>query len=184
MKRTMTHPIVIVREIRDDFDNDFLIAYAWMVITFGRLEGEVKRAIKNLAVSTNRKTNFAAGIAEAEAKHMVTAMCTHMLKLHGKKYGECEEGKLVGEWVRQATLYINERNRIVHGTLTTEDDGTPVVLHTRLDRKANAVTFNELTIRTEALKKLHDNVAELVQWLHVARQRWANPIIASSSDKY
>jgi hypothetical protein len=180
MKRTMTHPIVIVREIRDDFDDDFLIAYAWMIITFGRLEGEVKRAIKNLTISMGQKSNFAAGIAEAEGKHIVTAMCTHMLELHRSKYGECDEGKVIAEWVRRATLYINERNRIVHGTLTTEDDGTPMVLHTRLDRKSKAVTFNELTIRTETLKKMHENVAGLVQWLHAARQPWAKPAVASS----
>jgi hypothetical protein len=168
----MKNPILIARKIRDNFDNDFLYTYARMVIAFGRLEGEVKRAIKNLAVSMNLSADFTSGMIEAEKQYVLSAMCDHMLKLHRQKFGHCDEGTQLAEWVRQAKDFAEVRNRIVHGTLTTENDGKPLVMHTRIDRKTRTIEFNELSLSTAGLQAMHEKVSGLWQGLNAIRQAW------------
>lgn len=172
MKQPMKSPIIVQRIMRDDFDNEFLIAYARVVIAFGRLENFVKLAIKNLAVSMKISADFTGGIAEAEKQYNFSAMCDYMAKLHLDKYGESDEGKKLNEWVDQAKKYADVRNKILHGSLTIEDDGTPFVMHTKLDRKNKAVVFTDATFTTDALQHMHQKIDDLWRGLNVVRQGW------------
>jgi hypothetical protein len=172
MKQPMKNTIIIQRIMRDDFDNEFLIAYARVVIAFGRLENLVKLAIKNLAVSMKISADFTGGIAEAERQNNFSAMCDYMVKLHGDKHGENNEGDELKRWVEEAKKFAEVRNKILHGSLTIEDDGTPIVLHTKLDRKNKAVEFTEATITKDALKHMHKKLEKLWKGLNVVRQGW------------
>jgi len=50
-------------------------------------------------------------------------MCKLLRDLHRKKYGECEDGAELDRWVKQANNIAEElRNRIVHGSLTIDDE--------------------------------------------------------------
>ncbi len=171
-KHQMENPIIVKHLMRDDFDDEFLIAYARTVIVFGRLEYTVKLAIKNLAVSMKISADFTNGIAEAEKQYNFSAMCDYMVKLHMEKYGESDEGNELKKWVEQAKKFADVRNRILHGSLTIEDDGTPIVMHTKLDRKSKAVEFTEATITKEALQHMHMKTEGLWKGLNVVRQGW------------
>ena len=172
----MENPIIVKRIIRDDFDNEFLIAYARVVVAFGRLEYTVKLAIKNLAVSLKISADFTNGISEAERQYQFSAMCDYVAKLHLEKYGEGEEGKELKKWVEQAKKFADVRNKILHGSLTIEDDGTPIVMHTKRDKKSKTVVFTYATLTTEALQHMQTKIENLWRGLHTVRAEWTKPL--------
>ena len=157
-------------EIRDSFTQDFLGAYARTLIAFARLEFIVKLAIKDLTISMKLSPDFAAGIAAAESRRLFGSMCDYMLELHQKKYGASDEGKELGRWVERGKKLAEVRGKILHGFLTVDDDGRPVVRHTRL--RGKNVYFTELSLSGVALERTHTEIDKLWVGLDARRRMW------------
>jgi hypothetical protein len=156
--------------VRDSFTPEFLDAYARMVIAFGRLEHIVKLTIKTFRVSMKLSPDFMHGIAEAERHKNFAAQCENMAKLHRQRFGECDDGFELRRWIEIATKLAIARGKVVHGLLTIDDDGKPLVRHTRL--RGESLHFTEMNVSTDGLAALREKVEGLTHWLDGKRREW------------
>jgi hypothetical protein len=163
--------MVQLYEMNVELPQDYLLAIANMVVSFGRLEGAVKLAIKNLAVSLKISANFMEGLREAEMRRQFGCMCDHMLKLYRQKYGECKEGTELAEFVEYLKGLAEHRNHFVHGQWTI-NRGKVIVLHSKWTKKAGLRSTGDM-VPIEALHNLNDMVVKSWLALQTARKEWA-----------
>src|SRR5260370_18246446 len=156
--------------VRDSFTPEFLIAYARMVIAFGRLEHIVKVAIKTLRVSMKLSPDFAHGIAEAERNRNFTGQCENMAKLHRDRFGECDGELELTRWIEIATKLAAVRGKLVHGLLTIDEDGKPLVRHTRL--RGDRLHFTEGNVAIDGLAVLQEKGEGLTHGVDRKRREW------------
>lgn len=164
--------MVKLYEMNVDLPKEYLLAIAKIVVSFGRLEGAIKLAIKNLAISLKISTNFMEGLREAEMKRQFASMADHMLDLHRRKYGTNDEGKQLAEFVEYLKGLAEHRNHFVHGQWTI-NRGKVVVLHSKWTKKAGLKSTGDV-VPIESLHNLHDMVVKSWLTLQTARKEWAN----------
>jgi hypothetical protein len=155
-----------------DLPEDYLLAYARMVIWFGRLEGSIKLAIKNLAVSLKISTSFMEGLREAEMRRNFGTMCDYVLELHRRKYGDSQPGRELADFIEHLKKLADHRNHFVHGQWTI-DQGKVIVLHSKWTKKVGLRSTRHV-VPIETLTTLSEMIMNA--WLTVQRVReeWAN----------
>lgn len=163
---------LIVRSIivRDNFSEEFLAAFARMVIAFGRLEHTIKITIKTLRVALKLSPDFMHGIAEAERKKLFTLMLDDIAYLHRQKFGECDEGRELEQWIHIAKKLAIARGKVVHGLLTIDDNAKPVVRHMRL--RGKTLDFTEMSVSVAGLTALEKRIEALTRSLHQKQREW------------
>ncbi len=163
--------MVRLYDMSKDLPEEYLLAYARMVIWFGRLEGAVKLAIKNLAVSLDINKSFMDGLEEAEKKQRYYSMCDYIFVLHRRKYGECPETDGLVSLIKHLKKLADHRNHFVHSQWTV-DDGKVIVLHSKWTKKAGLRSTRHV-VPVESLYALRENIENAWREVHAARYGWA-----------
>jgi hypothetical protein len=151
--------------VNNDFPSGFYEAIGSLAVVFGRVEYEIKLAVKSLSGK-----GFSAGMAEAESSGQFGKLCRKAKTLASKKLPEPHLSTFLN-LIDKALSLAPDRNDNLHALWTTDGKGNPVRYRpffnkaTGLQWRSRPVTIAELNSHASTLLAIYHDV-------HTARKAW------------
>ena len=152
-------------QVNNDFPPGFFEAIGQLAVAFGRLEYEMKLAVKTLSGK-----GFSQGMAEAES--------------YGQFYWRCERTKALAEkellaphleifirLIDEAKVLAPERNNNFHALWTTKS-GKPVRYCPHMDKKTKTLVWLPTSVTIPDLEDLATTLRNLYNAIRTAKKAW------------
>jgi hypothetical protein len=154
--------------IRDNFRKGFYAALGKVVVAQGRVEYELKLALKSLL-----SKGFTIGMAEAESDSRFWKLCEKVKALATKKLPEPHQGAFIRQ-VGRAERLAKERNDHIHALWTSRPRGTALRIRPRLDTRTKTVLWDRSgLVRISDLNKLAARAHNLQRAINKTRRfKW------------
>ena len=151
--------------INNDFPLDFYEALGRLVVAFGRVEYEIKLAVKSLSGK-----GFTAGMAEAEDSGQFWKLCKKARSLAAKGLPEGPLSTFLALIDEVINLAPN-RNDNLHALWTTDEKGNSIRYRPFLN-KANGLQWRSRPVTVAELKSNASTLLVLHRAIHRARKAW------------
>jgi hypothetical protein len=153
--------------VRDDFPPGFYEALGSFAVAFGRVEYEIKLAVKSLSGS-----GFHAGMVQAESSRHFHALCTMARKLATKRLSEPQLLEFTS-LIDKAVELASERNDNLHAFWTAESEIAAKRIRPYWIRSESRVDWGRnRSVKVEELKSDADTLTKLYRAIHAARNKW------------
>jgi hypothetical protein len=162
-------PMVRLYEMGKDLPGDYLLAIGRVVVSFARLEGCVKLAIKNLSVALKISSSFLEGLQQAEEKYTFAAMVEHLEKLYRCRFPN-DTSNEIEQLIMHLKYLADHRNRMVHSQWAM--DGTEVIILSSKFTKKGGLRSNRFVVPLPTIHELNRQLGEAWKVLNVIRQKW------------
>jgi hypothetical protein len=159
-------------EVRDDFPAGFHDALGRFAVAFGRVEYEIKLAVKSLSGK-----KFSEGMVDAESSGAFGRLCRKAKQYANKKLDDPQLSTF-HKLMDAALKLAPDRNDTLHAMWTTDGQGEAVRYRPYLGRKQRNLKWRS---RPVPLAELHRLEAELLQlWKDIRAQKKAWPPLRSN----
>jgi hypothetical protein len=151
--------------IKDDFSPHFYEAIGKLAVAFGRVEYEIKLALKTLSGK-----GFSQGMAEAESTGQFWNLCKKTKALADKKLPSPRHEKFI-RLIDEALKLAPQRNNNLHALWTTES-GKPFRYCAHWNKTNKALEWRSAPVTITELKAHATTLLKLYASIHAARKAW------------
>jgi len=151
--------------VRNDFPPSFFAAIGQLAVAFGRVEYEIKLALKTLSGKGSSQ-----GIAEAESTGQFWNLCKKTKTLADKKLPSPHHETFM-RLIDKALSIAPHRNDNFHALWTT-DNGKPFRYRPHWNRTTKALEWRSAPVTITELKTHTTTLLKLYASIHAARKAW------------
>jgi hypothetical protein len=154
--------------VSDDFPPGFYDALGRLVVAFGRVEYEIKLAVKSLS-----DKGFSKGFYDAESESLrgFSTLCTKAKGLAAAKLTEPHRSTF-SDLVDKALSLATERNDNLHALWTADGKGKPVRVRPFRDKANKTLDWRSRPATIAEMNSHENSLVQLFRALYAARNAW------------